>query len=202
MPTGQQPSAPLEIGAKDALLEQRLDDELTAFNAAATGAGEPAPLSVRVTDTAGELVGGLTAWVRGSCCAVDMLWVREDQRHAGWGSKLLEAAEEESARRGRTEMIVSSFTPGSRLLSPARLPRDGPHGGHSRRPSGRARPQGAESLTAVSPTALPPLSMGTPTPRVARWRPGTSPPGGEPCSPQTRSPPVVVPSSWREPRPG
>jgi GNAT superfamily N-acetyltransferase len=112
MPTGQQPliTAPLEIGAKDALLEQRLDDELTAFNAAATGAGEPAPLSVRVTDTAGELVGGLTAWVRGSWCAVDMLWVREDHRHAGWGSKLLEAAEEESARRGCTEVIVSSFT--------------------------------------------------------------------------------------------
>jgi ribosomal protein S18 acetylase RimI-like enzyme len=39
-----------------------------------------------------------------------MLWVREDQRHAGWGSRLLRAAEEESVRRGCTEVIVSSFT--------------------------------------------------------------------------------------------
>ncbi|PBC64389.1 GNAT family N-acetyltransferase [Streptomyces sp. Tue6028] len=113
-PTGpaQQPTATasLEVGAKDAALERRLDDELTAFNAEATGAGTPQPLSVRVTDEAGDLVGGLTAWVWGSCCAVDMLWVREDQRHAGWGSELLRAAEEESARRGCTEMIVSSFT--------------------------------------------------------------------------------------------
>ncbi|MFI6488041.1 GNAT family N-acetyltransferase [Streptomyces sp. NPDC050564] len=110
-PTQQLPvSASLEVGGKDRALERRLDDELTAFNAEATGAGVPAPLSVRVTDAAGELVGGLTAWVWGSCCAVDMLWVRADQRHAGWGSKLLRATEEEAARRGCAEMIVSSFT--------------------------------------------------------------------------------------------
>ncbi|MET8028842.1 GNAT family N-acetyltransferase [Streptomyces avermitilis] len=112
MTTDQQPpvTASLQVGEKDSPLERRLDRELTAFNADATGAGEPAPLSVRVTDSAGELVGGLTAWVWGSCCAVDMLWVREDQRHAGWGGKLLRAAEEESARRGCAEVIVSSFT--------------------------------------------------------------------------------------------
>ncbi|MCX5133780.1 MULTISPECIES: GNAT family N-acetyltransferase [unclassified Streptomyces] len=109
--TDQQPvSTSLRIDGKDAELEQRLDDELTAFNAAATGAGAPEPLSVRVTDAEGALVGGLTAWVWGSCCAVDMLWVRADQRHAGWGGKLLRAAEEEGARRGCTEVIVSSFT--------------------------------------------------------------------------------------------
>jgi len=112
MTSEQQPAvtASLQVGAKDRALERRLDEELTAFNARATGAGEPSPLSVRVTDTEGELVGGLTAWVWGSCCAIDMLWVREDQRHAGWGSKLLRAAEKESARRGCTEVIVSSFT--------------------------------------------------------------------------------------------
>ncbi|MFF1446826.1 GNAT family N-acetyltransferase [Streptomyces sp. NPDC058274] len=112
MSTGPQApvTASLQVGAQDDDLEKRLDDELTAFNATATGAGTPAPLSVRVTDSAGELVGGLTAWVWGSCCAVDMLWVREDQRHAGWGSRLLRAAEEESVRRGCTEVIVSSFT--------------------------------------------------------------------------------------------
>ncbi|MFF3449122.1 GNAT family N-acetyltransferase [Streptomyces sp. NPDC002667] len=103
-------TAALLIGAKDDALQQRLDDELTAFNARATGAGDPEPVSVKVTDADGELVGGLTAWVWGSCCAVDMLWVRADQRHAGWGGKLLRAAEEESIRRGCTEMIVSSFT--------------------------------------------------------------------------------------------
>ncbi|MES5822925.1 GNAT family N-acetyltransferase [Streptomyces sp. RG80] len=105
-----EPGASLTVGGKDDALEQRLDDELTAFNAEATGAGTPAPLTVRVSDADGELVGGLTAWIWGACCAVDMLWVRTDQRHAGWGSRLMRAAEEESVRRGCTEMIVSSFT--------------------------------------------------------------------------------------------
>ncbi|MFJ2826081.1 GNAT family N-acetyltransferase [Streptomyces sp. NPDC087263] len=112
MSTAHQPPVPasLQVGGKDEALQQCLDDELTAFNGRATGAGEPVPLSVRVTDSAGDLVGGLTAWAWGSLCAIDMLWVREDQRHAGWGSKLLRAAEEEGARRGCTEVIVSSFT--------------------------------------------------------------------------------------------
>ncbi|MDQ0602594.1 ribosomal protein S18 acetylase RimI-like enzyme [Streptomyces canus] len=105
-----EPGTSLQVGDKDDVLEQRLDDELTAFNAEATGAGTPAPLTVRATDADGELAGGLTAWIWGSCCAVDMLWVRADQRHAGWGTRLMGAAEEEAVRRGCTEMIVSSFT--------------------------------------------------------------------------------------------
>ena len=67
-------TASVQVGGQDDDLEKRLDAELTAFNAEATGAGEPQPLTVRVTDAAGELVGGLTAWVRGGLCAVDMLW--------------------------------------------------------------------------------------------------------------------------------
>ncbi len=39
-----------------------------------------------------------------------MLWVREDARMEGWGSKLLRAAEEEARRRGCDRLIVSSFT--------------------------------------------------------------------------------------------
>lgn len=105
-----EPGTSLQVGGKDDVLQQRLDDELTAFNAEATGAGTPQPLSVRATDADGELAGGLTAWIWGSCCAVGMLWVREDQRHAGWGSRLMRAAEEEAVGRGCTEMIVSSFT--------------------------------------------------------------------------------------------
>ncbi|NGO40957.1 GNAT family N-acetyltransferase [Streptomyces ureilyticus] len=103
-------AASLQVGAQDDELQQRLDDELTAFNAGESGAGRPTELSVRVTDTAGELVGGLTGWTWGTLCAVEMLWVREDQRRAGWGARILRAAEEEGARRGCIDAIVSSYT--------------------------------------------------------------------------------------------
>ncbi len=109
-------TAALQVGGQDDDLEQRLDDELTAFNTAAADGVRTEALTVRVTDEAGELIGGLTAWTWGTLASVDMLWVRADQRHAGWGSRLMRAAEEEAARRGCTDMIVSTYTfqaPGS-----------------------------------------------------------------------------------------
>lgn len=104
------PSPALRVGGQDEELAKRLDDELTAFNAEATGAGAPTPMTVRASDVSGELIGGLSAWIWGSLCAVDMLWVREDQRGHGWGAALMRAAEEAGVRRGCSEMIVSSFT--------------------------------------------------------------------------------------------
>ncbi|GGX61029.1 GNAT family N-acetyltransferase [Streptomyces fructofermentans] len=103
-------TASLRVGGQDEELSKRLDRELTEFNNRATGAGEPAEFSVRATDGRGDVAGGLTGWFWGTLCAVDMLWVREDQRHAGWGTKLMREAEAEARRRGCADMIVSSFT--------------------------------------------------------------------------------------------
>ncbi|WP_320784635.1 GNAT family N-acetyltransferase [Streptomyces sp. CRN 30] len=100
----------LRVGAADDDLEQRLGDELDAFNARATGAAEWAEFSVRLTDAAGRLAGGLTASVWGTLCTVDLLWVREDLRGAGWGGRLLGAAEEEGTRRGCTDITLSTYT--------------------------------------------------------------------------------------------
>ncbi|WOT37551.1 GNAT family N-acetyltransferase [Streptomyces coeruleorubidus] len=103
-------AASLRVGGQDDELEKRLDEELTAFNTAAADGVTTKPLSVRVTDEAGDLIGGLTAWTWGSLCSVDMLWVRADQRHAGWGGRLMRAAEEEAVRRGCTDMVVSTYS--------------------------------------------------------------------------------------------
>ncbi|GCD45934.1 N-acetyltransferase [Streptomyces paromomycinus] len=102
----------LTIGAHDAALDKRLEDELDAFNdaATATAGAERAEFSVRVTDTEGELIGGLSAWVWGGLCGIHLLWVREESRAAGWGAKLLRAAEEEAVRRGCDRATVSSYT--------------------------------------------------------------------------------------------
>lgn len=112
MTTEQHPTATvsLRVGGRDDELQQRLDDELTAFNTEATGAARPDEFSVRLTDADGELAGGLTGWIWGTLCAVEMLWVREGQRNRGRGAELLKAAEEEGARRGCTDAMVSSYT--------------------------------------------------------------------------------------------
>jgi GNAT superfamily N-acetyltransferase len=95
---------------KDADLAARLGDELTAFNNAATGAHDERPLSVRITGDDGELVGGLTGWTWGGCGGINLMWVRADRRHQGWGSRLIGAAEAEVRARGCSRMVVSSMT--------------------------------------------------------------------------------------------
>jgi ribosomal protein S18 acetylase RimI-like enzyme len=104
-----QPLLPV-VGDPDSDLQDRLRRELVAFNNAQTGESERSAFSVRVTDTDGELIGGITAGTWGGLCVIGLLWVREESRKDGWGSKLLLAAEAEAVRRGCDRVTVSSFT--------------------------------------------------------------------------------------------
>ncbi len=110
MPTELNSGPSVTTGERDTELNDRLTKELLAFNTAATGAADQATFSVKVTDEAGELIGGLTAWTWGGLCGIDMLWVREDSRKYGWGSRMLRAAEAEALRRGCDRATVSSTT--------------------------------------------------------------------------------------------
>lgn len=104
--------ATVSIGNRDAELGERLSQGLDEVNFPATGttAADQGALSVKVVDGAGDLIGGLSAWTWGGLLGIDMLWVREESRQEGWGSKLLLSAEEEARRRGCDRACVSSFT--------------------------------------------------------------------------------------------
>ncbi|MFW6695541.1 GNAT family N-acetyltransferase [Streptomyces sp. MAR4 CNX-425] len=104
------PGPTLTTGDRDTELNERLTAELVAFNTAATDAADRDMFSVKVTDEAGRLIGGLAAWTWGGLCGIEMLWVREDDRKDGWGSRILDAAEAEARRRGCDRVTVSSFT--------------------------------------------------------------------------------------------
>ena len=100
----------LVINDGDAALDQRLSDELDAYNRAAAGAGEQREFTVRVDDARGHLIAGLSGWTWGTSAGIGMLWVREDQRRGGYGSRLLDAAEQVARDRGCERINVSSFT--------------------------------------------------------------------------------------------
>ncbi|MDG4532803.1 GNAT family N-acetyltransferase [Streptomyces sp. AV19] len=104
------PGPVLITGGHDTDLDDRLTEELIAFNSAATGAHDRGAFSVKVLDEAGELVGGLTAATWGGLCGIELLWVREGSREDGWGGRILGAAEAEARRRGCDRVAVSSFT--------------------------------------------------------------------------------------------
>ncbi|MCX5406544.1 GNAT family N-acetyltransferase [Streptomyces sp. NBC_00335] len=110
MTTDHDSGPSLTTGGRDTWLDDRLTEELVAFNSAATGASDRGAFSVKVTDETGELVGGLTAWTWGGLCGIDLLWVRDDNREDGWGHRILRAAETEARTRGCDRIAVSTFT--------------------------------------------------------------------------------------------
>lgn len=87
--TDDQREPALTVGAEDAELGAYLGERLDAYNLEATGTtpDDLGELSVKAVDAEGALVGGLTASTWGGLLSVDMLWVREDSRHDGWGSR-------------------------------------------------------------------------------------------------------------------
>jgi GNAT superfamily N-acetyltransferase len=98
------------VGKADAALDQLLDDELSAFNAAATPGVAPAEeLTVRV-ELEGDVVAGVSGWTWGDAAGIGMTWVREDQRGTGVGASIMDAFEAEARRRGCTHVFVTSFT--------------------------------------------------------------------------------------------
>ncbi len=110
MTTEHAPHPALTVGGLDTELSDRLTQGLIAYNKAAAGADAAATLSVKITDAEGRLAGGLTGWTWGGLFDIELLWVREDLRADGWGSRILAAAEAEAVRRGCDRAIVSSFT--------------------------------------------------------------------------------------------
>jgi GNAT superfamily N-acetyltransferase len=100
----------LTVGGRDAELAARLDAELSAYNLETSGVHERSQFSVRIDDDAGDLVAGLSGWVWGTCAGISLVWVREDGRAGGTGSRLIEAAERVAREHGCSRIVVSSFT--------------------------------------------------------------------------------------------
>ena len=85
-----------------------LNDQLYRFNAAVTGVDDGRWLAIFLRDSAGRIEAGLHGWTWGHTGFVQTLWVREDLRGQGLGSRLLAAAEREAGRRGCTEVQLDT----------------------------------------------------------------------------------------------
>ena len=114
---GMSPSSPasdaahrLVLGDGDSELDSRLSKELDTYNFAAVGESNLKEFTVKVEESSGELVAGLSGWTWGTCAGIGMVWVREDSRKEGCGGRMLEAAEELARERGCRQLLVSSFT--------------------------------------------------------------------------------------------
>ena len=91
-------------------LRERLDEEIYAFNVAATGHADGRLLDIAVRGNGGDLRGGLSGWTWGGCGYIEFLWVRPGDRGSGLGTQLLVAAEQEMQRRGCDRVALSTHS--------------------------------------------------------------------------------------------
>jgi GNAT superfamily N-acetyltransferase len=89
---------------------RRLLDEIGRFNVDITGIDEFSELLTIETDANGELIAGIYGWNWGGTLWIEALWVREDMRRRGVGSRLLAGAEAEARHQGCEQLALDTHT--------------------------------------------------------------------------------------------
>jgi GNAT superfamily N-acetyltransferase len=87
-----------------------LEEQLTDFNVAVTGHRDARDLALIVRDDQSAIVAGLSGWTWGGMMKIQYLWVREDYRGRGYGSRLLQAAEAEGRARGCRQVALDTHS--------------------------------------------------------------------------------------------
>jgi GNAT superfamily N-acetyltransferase len=88
---------------------QYLEDRLYEFNSGATGITDGQGLAIFVRDEQDRIVAGICGHTWGGCCEIRQLWVEESRRRQGFGTSLLQAAEQEARRRHCKQIILTTF---------------------------------------------------------------------------------------------
>jgi len=87
-----------------------LRNAVISFNIAATGFTDGASLGCLLRDDQQRLVAGLDGFTWGGYAMIEWLWVHDDLRGEGLGTRLVRAAEREAARRGCAVVRVNTHT--------------------------------------------------------------------------------------------
>ena len=85
-------------------------EALNQFNCAHVGDDGHTPLNLIEYDADGNIIGGLLGGTYWGWMYIDILWVREDHRRQGVGSRLLAEAETEAMRRGCHHVHVDTMS--------------------------------------------------------------------------------------------
>ncbi|MFN8441011.1 MAG: GNAT family N-acetyltransferase [Caldilineaceae bacterium] len=89
---------------------QFIEDQINNFNIRTTGYDDYQPLAIFVRDDTQQIIAGLTGFTWGKGCMIGFLWVDEKYRHAGYGTQLMQQAEEEACRRGCLVIVVGTHS--------------------------------------------------------------------------------------------
>ena len=94
---------------KESLKAQEIGDLIRAYNRSKREEAESEPLNLYVEDEKGNLMAGLVAETFGNWLEIEYLFVREELRGQGIGSKLLRRAEDEAKKRNCRFAFVNTY---------------------------------------------------------------------------------------------
>jgi GNAT superfamily N-acetyltransferase len=89
---------------------QFLEDRLHEYNDAQTGITDGQLLALFIRDAQHTIQAGLAGWTWGGCCYIRYLWVHADLRGQGYGTHLMQAAEQEAAARGCHQVLLDTHS--------------------------------------------------------------------------------------------
>lgn len=89
---------------------RKLEEGLDGHAVARAGVAPPKDVAIYVRDEDGHIVGGLAGVDWGGSFHIRLLWVHEDLRGKGYGTRLVHAAEREAVARGCRQLTVSTFS--------------------------------------------------------------------------------------------
>jgi ribosomal protein S18 acetylase RimI-like enzyme len=87
-----------------------LEARINELNMAFTGLHEVGSVAFFVRDEAEAIVAGIAGWTWDNVLHVECLWVREDRRGRGYGTRLLEMAERAGRERGCREVMLETHS--------------------------------------------------------------------------------------------
>jgi GNAT superfamily N-acetyltransferase len=87
-----------------------LEDRLYEYNVEQTGVDNGQWLAIFVRDDQQTIHAGVEGWTWCGSCYLRHIWVHQDLRGQGVGTKLLQAAEQEAIKRGCQHIVLESFS--------------------------------------------------------------------------------------------
>ena len=99
----------MKLENKESERTHELANLIRAYNRANREQSKNEPLNIYLEDEKGNLVAGMVAETFGNWLEIEYLYVSDDLRGQGIGSKILEMAEKESRNRGCKYSFVDTF---------------------------------------------------------------------------------------------
>ena len=83
---------------------------INEFNKQKAGPENGQAICFALYNTDQEIVGGIVAQLYWDWLYIDLMWLKEDLRGQGFGSRLLKAAEDEARKRGAKHAYLDTFS--------------------------------------------------------------------------------------------